>query len=171
MLFSAWQKAPLDRPARCLLTQCPFSRRSGAARRLLGRQTGTKRPDRVVCIVDASNLERHLYLVTQVLELGLPTILVLNMIDVAAERHQIINSALLNERLGIPVIAMQATTGVGLTDLKLALSREDLPLPKWTAPPLPDAVTQELEAARADLAASGAIRDQASLLGAALLTF
>lgn len=131
---------------------------------LLGRQTGTKRPDRVVCIVDASNLERHLYLVTQVLELGLPTILVLNMIDVAAERHQIINSALLSERLGIPVIAMQATTGVGLTDLKLALSREDLPLPKWTAPPLPDAIKQELEAARADLAASGAIQDQASLL-------
>jgi ferrous iron transport protein B len=87
---------------------------------LLGRQTGTKRPDRVVCIVDASNLERHLYLVTQVLELGLPTILVLNMIDVSAERHQIIDATALSERLGIPVIAMQATTGVGLTDLKLA---------------------------------------------------
>jgi ferrous iron transport protein B len=131
---------------------------------LLGRQTGTKRPDRVVCIVDASNLERHLYLVTQVLELGLPTILVLNMIDVSAERHQIIDATALSERLGIPVIAMQATTGVGLTDLKLALSREDLPLPKWTAPPLPEAVKQELEAARADLATSAAIQDQASLL-------
>lgn len=131
---------------------------------LLGRQTDTKRPDRVVCVVDASNLERHLYLVTQVLELGLPTILVLNMIDVAAERHQVINAAQLSERLGIPVIGMQATTGVGLTELKLALSRENLPLPKWTAPPLPEAVTQELEAARADLATTGAIRDQASLL-------
>ena len=53
---------------------------------LLGRQPGTPRPDRVVCIIDASNLERHLYLVTQVLELGLPTVLVLNMIDVVAER-------------------------------------------------------------------------------------
>lgn len=131
---------------------------------LLGRQADTKRPDRVVCVVDASNLERHLYLVTQVLELGLPTILVLNMIDVAAERHQAIHATLLSERLGIPVIGMQATTGVGLTELKLALSREDLPLPKWTAPPLPEAIKQELEAARTDLAAAGSIRDQASLL-------
>ena len=50
---------------------------------LLGRAAGTPRPDRVVCVVDASNLERHLYLVTQIAELGLPVILALNMIDLA----------------------------------------------------------------------------------------
>jgi ferrous iron transport protein B len=131
---------------------------------LLGRQRGTRRPDRVVCIVDASNLERHLYLVTQILELGLPAVLVLNMIDVATERHQAINITALSERLGIPVIAMQATTGTGLIELKQALSREDLPLPKWTAPPLPDAVRIELELARADLVANGALNNQAGLL-------
>ena len=52
---------------------------------LLGRRPETPRPDRVVCVVDSANLERNLYMVSQVLELGLPTILVLNMIDVAVQ--------------------------------------------------------------------------------------
>ena len=54
---------------------------------LLGRSPGTRRPDRVVCVVDASNLDRHLYLVTQILELGLPVIIALNMVDVALTRQ------------------------------------------------------------------------------------
>lgn len=131
---------------------------------LLGRQEGTRRPDRVVCIADASNLERHLYLVTQILELGLPAILVLNMIDVAAERGQSIDTAALSRRLGIPVVPMQATTGQGLTELKIALSREDLPPSAWTAPPLPEPVRLELEKAREHLGGLGVIRDQAGLL-------
>src|SRR5437016_6409070 len=50
---------------------------------ILGQQPGEPRPDVVVAIVDASNLERNLYLVTQVMELGVPVIVALNMIDVA----------------------------------------------------------------------------------------
>src|SRR5437667_2778287 len=50
---------------------------------ILGQQPGEPRPDVVVAIVDASNLERNLYLVTQVMELGVPVIIALNMIDVA----------------------------------------------------------------------------------------
>src|SRR5262249_35709584 len=50
---------------------------------ILGRQPGEPRPDVVVTIVDASNLERNLYLTTQVLELGVPVVVALNMIDVA----------------------------------------------------------------------------------------
>src|SRR6478752_10060529 len=50
---------------------------------LLGRRSDTPRPDAVVLIADASNLERNLYLATQVFELGLPSLLVLNMMDVA----------------------------------------------------------------------------------------
>ena len=131
---------------------------------LLGRQPGTPRPNRVVCIVDASNLERHLYLVTQVLELGLPAILVLNMIDVVAERQQAIDASALTQRLGIPVIPMQATTGQGITELKAALSREDLPLPKWTAPPLPESVHAELTRTHEDLVKLGAVSNEAGLL-------
>jgi ferrous iron transport protein B len=131
---------------------------------LLGRQPGTPRPNRVVCIVDASNLERHLYLVTQVLELGLPAILVLNMIDVVAERQQAIDATALSKRLGIPVIPMQATTGQGITELKAALSREDLPLPKWTAPPLPESIHAELTRTHEDLVKLGALSNEAGLL-------
>src|SRR6187399_2862380 len=50
---------------------------------LLGRQSDVPPIDVVLCIVDASNLERNLYLVSQVLELGLPTVIALNMVDVA----------------------------------------------------------------------------------------
>jgi len=131
---------------------------------LLGRQPGTPRPNRVVCIVDASNLERHLYLVTQVLELGLPAILVLNMIDVVAERQQAIDATALSKRLGIPVIPMQATTGQGITELKAALSREDLPLPNWTAPPLPESIHAELTRTHEDLVKLGALSNEAGLL-------
>ena len=47
---------------------------------LLGRLADMPRPDGIICVVDASNLERNLYLVTQVLDLGLPTIVALNMV-------------------------------------------------------------------------------------------
>src|SRR5207248_3320357 len=50
---------------------------------ILGQEQGEPRPDVVVSIVDASNLERNLYLTTQVLELGVPVVVALNMIDVA----------------------------------------------------------------------------------------
>lgn len=53
---------------------------------LLGRRSDVPPPDAVLCIVDASNLERNLYLVSQVLAIGLPTVLALNMIDVARDR-------------------------------------------------------------------------------------
>src|SRR3954463_10816265 len=53
---------------------------------LLGRQEDVGTPDVVVCILDASNLERNLYLVSQVLDLGLPMLLVLNMWDVAQSK-------------------------------------------------------------------------------------
>src|SRR5271165_2586867 len=51
---------------------------------LLGRRADTPQPDRILCIVDATNLERNLYLVHQVLDLGRPVILVLNMMDLVA---------------------------------------------------------------------------------------
>src|SRR5690606_37231954 len=48
---------------------------------LIGRIPGERVPDRVVCVIDASNLERNLYLATQIMDLGIPTIVVLNMMD------------------------------------------------------------------------------------------
>src|SRR5690242_1327621 len=68
---------------------------------ILGHQKGEARPDVVLAIVDASNLERNLYLTTQALELGVPVVLALNMIDVAESQGIQINAARLAQQLGI----------------------------------------------------------------------
>src|SRR6185369_13515724 len=73
---------------------------------LLGRIPGTERPDVIVAVLDASNLDRHLYLAAQMLELGLPVVVALNMVDVAEERGLVIDLMALKERLGVPVIPM-----------------------------------------------------------------
>jgi ferrous iron transport protein B len=104
-------------------------------------------PDAVLCIVDASNLERNLYLVSQVLSLGLPTVVALNMIDLARSRGQRIDVARLSERLGVPIVAVQANQKLGLAELKhslLAVVRE--PRPAVAATPFPSAFEQEVQA-------------------------
>jgi len=120
----------LDGPRRYLLVDLPgtysLAPRSPdemvAVDVLLGRQAHETRPDAVLCIVDASNVERNLYLVSQVLELGLPTVVALNMTDVASERGIEIDAAKLQERLGVPVVPVQANRRRGLGELKAALA-------------------------------------------------
>jgi ferrous iron transport protein B len=115
---------------------------------LLGRRADTAMPDRIVCVVDATNLERNLYLVHQILDLGRPVILVLNMIDVAEKLGLRIDSSRLANVLGIPVIPCAAASGRGLIDLKLALSRSDLPLSRhaWGVPAAIAPAVSELQA-------------------------
>jgi ferrous iron transport protein B len=96
---------------------------------LLGRQPGVPRPDAIICVVDASNLERNLYLVAQMLELHIPVIVALNMVDVAEKSGIIIDLMALREKLGVPVIPMVATKGVGFIELRQAVSRSPLPPP------------------------------------------
>ena len=103
---------------------------------LYGRLADTPRPDRVVCVVDASNLERNLFLVTQVVDLGLPTIVALNMTDIATEKGLSIDAETLSLELGVPVIPCQANQKTGMTELRQAMGREDPPSPvrKWQLP-------------------------------------
>jgi len=75
-------------------------------------------PSVVVVVVDASNLERNLYFATQVLELGYPTIIALNMVDVAASVGQKIDADQLAAELGAPVVPMAASKGEGLRQLQ-----------------------------------------------------
>jgi ferrous iron transport protein B len=75
-------------------------------------------PDAVVAVVDAGNLERNLYLVIQVIELGAPLIVVLNMLDMANARGLSINVDQLAARLDVPVVTTVATQGKGLDELK-----------------------------------------------------
>ena len=72
----------------------------------------------VVDIVDASNLERNLYLTTQILEMGVPLVVALNMTDVAEDQGIRVNPQLLAERLGCPVVAMVASRNEGIEDLQ-----------------------------------------------------
>lgn len=112
---------------------------------LLGRRADTPQPDRIICIADATNLERNLYLVHQILDLGRPVILVLNMMDVVQKNGINLRIARLEKELGIPVIPCEAVNGRGLIELRLAMSRSDLPLPKhrWDIPaPIAPAVSE-----------------------------
>lgn len=119
---------------------------------LLGRREDTPQPDRIVCIVDASNLERHLYLVHQVLDLGRPVILVLNMMDLAEKAGVHVRLGRLEKTLGIPVIPCEAVNGKGLIELRMAMSRQDLPLPKhrWEIPAQIAGAVSELQASLVD---------------------
>ena len=75
-------------------------------------------PDLVVVVVDASNLQRNLYFATQVIELGHPTLLTLNMVDVARDQGHEIDTDALSKALGVPVIPMVASQGEGLEPLR-----------------------------------------------------
>ena len=130
---------------------------------LLGRRKDTPRPDAVVLVADASNLERNLYLTTQVLELGLPAILVLNMMDVAEAKQWRIDLPQLSQKLGVPIVPMQASVGKGLIELKAAMSRK-LEIPTNAPAPIPPEISRALAEVREDLVKAGAVHDAASLL-------
>lgn len=89
---------------------------------LLGRRKNEQPPNVVLSIVDAANLERNLFLLSQVLSLGLPTVVALNMVDMARQDEIDVDVDMLAKRLGVPVVAMQANRGVGMAGLKQALA-------------------------------------------------
>ena len=74
--------------------------------------------DLIINVVDAANLERNLYLTAQLLEMGVPIVLVLNMMDVARKRGIDIDFKKLSQKLGCPVVPVVATSGEGVTTLK-----------------------------------------------------
>lgn len=88
---------------------------------LLGLRSDTPPPDAIIVVVDASNLERNLFLATQILELGLPSVIALNMTDVARTHGKEINAADLSRALGAPVVEIIAVRGEGMQKLREAL--------------------------------------------------
>jgi len=85
---------------------------------LFHRVPGVPPPDLVVIVVDASNLQRNLYFATQVIELGYPTLVALNMVDVARENGHEIDAAALAKELGVPVLPVVASRGEGVDALR-----------------------------------------------------
>lgn len=113
---------------------------------LAGRARGEKKPDLVVCVVDATNLRRNLRLVLAVKRLGLPCVVALNMADLAAKRGLVIDTAALSAALGVPVVRTVATQGEGVDDLKALFDRSEV----WTASAGADAVLEPAQSQDAD---------------------
>lgn len=76
-----------------------------------------EKPDCVINIVDVTNLERNLYLTTQILEMDVPMVVALNMMDVVEKQGDIIDAKELEKRMGVPVVTVSALKGTGLTEL------------------------------------------------------
>jgi ferrous iron transport protein B len=110
----------LDLPG-CYSLRAPSPDEKVAVDALKGELPGYSKPDLVVCVVDASNLERHLQLALQVIELQIPTVIALNMVDMAEKSGLRLDPAKLSEELGVPVVPLQASAGKGIIELKQAL--------------------------------------------------
>src|SRR5512141_2624859 len=105
---------------------------------LLNRLPELPAPSLIVIVVDASNLQRNLYYATQVIELGYPTLVALNMVDVAEANGQQIDAQRLGAELGVSVAPIVASEGRGLPDLR----REMLRVVETPAAPRPQQFCQ-----------------------------
>jgi ferrous iron transport protein B len=122
---------------------------------LLGHLPGEARPDRVLVVVDASNLERNLYLATQIMEIGLPVAIVLNMVDVAKAAGIEADAQLLSERLGVPVFPAIASRSEGIDAIR-AWAESDADHAAPEAPSIyPETFAREAEALRERLEKAG----------------
>ena len=124
---------------------------------LRGIRTDVKRPDVVIVVVDASNLQRNLYLVSQLIELGRPLVVALNMMDIAQRRGLSVSPDTLQRELGVPVIPIIGSKGKGIPELKAAIAHAVVaPMPHWA---LPDAMREELVLVGGGLAILGSEND------------
>lgn len=92
---------------------------------LAGKAKGEKKPDWVICVVNATNLRRGLRLVLGVKRMGLPVVVAVNMMDVAARRGIQIDLAALSKELGVPVVSTVGVKSEGAKDLKNTLDHLD----------------------------------------------
>jgi ferrous iron transport protein B len=89
--------------------------------------------DLVINIVDASNLERNLYLTCQFAEMRIPLLVVLNMVDVAEKKGMLVDAEALSRQLGCPVIPVVAAEGIGINTLKVAIATAVTEQPRASA--------------------------------------
>ncbi|MBI4211839.1 MAG: ferrous iron transport protein B [Deltaproteobacteria bacterium] len=88
----------------------------------------------VICIADATNLQQNLFLTTQIIDAGLPVILIINMIDEAEKQNLTINRDLLSQELGIPIFFTSAQKKHGISTVKNFLTTDELKAPKPLLP-------------------------------------
>ena len=105
-----------------------------------------RKPDKIVVVIDASNLQRNLFLATQLRDLGVPMIVALNMMDVARERGVEIMPEKLQDAIGCPVVTLVARRGEGLSDLIAQLEETPCEHCACAMPRFIDCLPKELEA-------------------------
>ncbi len=118
-----------------------------------GIQTGTPAPDLLVIVADASNLERHLFFAAQLIETGIPSILVLNMWDIVAKSGAVIDLARLSQALGVSVIPTVGNRSQGIGELKALIEEHVRSEKKNTAPQTTFEFSAEIEKALDEIAA------------------
>jgi len=135
---------------------------------LLGRIPGGRHPEGLLIVVDAANLERNLYLASQLLDFGMPAVVACNMVDVAAERGLQVDCRKLSSVLGVPVIPTVATTGQGVAQLRRVLLDLNGRRPRPRAWRLSEDFEAAVERAARVMAESGATPAYAAPGGALL---
>lgn len=132
-----------------------------------GKSGAERRPDLLICVVDASNLERNLFFLSQLTEVGLPMVVALTMTDLLKKHGTPIDSAKLASQLGVDVIPVVAHKGIGLPELRAAIDA-NLKVPKFAVLDvgLKPEVDDEIEALSERFARSGTDISRAEIRGA-----
>ncbi len=112
---------------------------------LLGNSSITQKPDVIVCVIDASNLERNLFLVSQILELHRPTVIALNMTDIAQRQGIEVDVKQLAQILGVHVVPIQAKRGTGIENLKNEILNSANRCPTQQHDPFIDEIKQRIK--------------------------
>lgn len=122
---------------------------------LMGEMAGEVKPDLAIVVLDASNLQRNLFLATQLRDLGMPIVVALNMLDVAKNRGMEVDAKKLSQALGCPVVPLIARKGQGIDLLLQSLSVDPCANCQCssTIPRFIDCLPKELEPPVRDLAA------------------
>lgn len=127
-----------------------------AVEAITGRLPGEPLPDLVVCVVDAANLQRNLFLVSQLADFSLPILVAVNLLDAARRKGLEVDLRLLSERLGLPVVGLCATGEEGWADFTAAILEQLAKNPPVQPPPMvwPDGVSQAIRLLDAEASAA-----------------
>lgn len=113
---------------------------------LMGLRADTPPPDVILNVVDASNLERNLYLTSQLLDLGIPVVIALTMTDVAESDDLRVEAALLEKAIGVPVRVVIAAKRAGLPELMATLEQTAKQKPPDSGWEVPSAIAEDIAA-------------------------
>ena len=120
---------------------------------LFGHGKDIPAPDAVLCVLDATNLDRNLYLLTQVLETGRPVVVALTMMDLAQKQEIFIDVEALQKKLAVPVVPVHAARRVGLAALQQTIWQAvRAPIAPMSLIQLPEIFTREVDTVKLALA-------------------